>query len=351
MGKLNFNQKTVTANNLKSATYYKVKKNSIGYVLSDVFNTQNFTSASDTIEIYINGNINLSPIVALANDPEWIDPESEQNIDNTPLPVGAVILMNSNLNNFYAGIELVNYDQGKTSIKKQNLTSLKPYSIDGGATEYDANAVYIFKGGSINTISTVFNYLELTGGSSSSNSDMIFLSSIGALIYYKGSGFAQGWKNASTALDATNLVINDNEIIYFTPRSYKEISVGSGAIIQKYDSGKVSLKKSNLSKLISTGSFIFVRGSNNTIGTFSNGSEFVNNNNLGLADLISIKSPGAGDFTSYYFRADGINWRKAGSSVSQNDTVILDGSIIVYTTYNSVLKEFTVQGNNIVRVN
>ena len=237
------------------------------------------------------------------------------------------------------------------SIKKQNATFLKPYSINGGTNEYDPNAVYIFKGGSTNTVSTVFNYLELTRGSTSSNSDMIFLSSINALIYYKGSGIAQGWKNASTGGDATNLVINDNEIIYFTPISNKQISVSSGAIIQRYSNGKASLKKSNLSKLISTGSFIFVRGSNNTIGTFSNGSEFVNNNNSALADVISIKSPGEGVFTSYYFRADGINWRRSGSAESQNNTVILDGSIIVYTTYNSVLKEFTVQGNNIVRVN
>jgi hypothetical protein len=243
MGKLNFSQKIVASNNLKSVTAYKVKKNSIGYVLSDVFNTQNFLSGTDTIAIYINGNINSTPIVALAVDPEWLDLLTEQNIDNTPLPVGAVILINSNLNKLYAGIELVNYNQGKTSIKKQNLTFLKPYSIDGGTTEYDANAVYIFKGGSTNTVSTVFNYLELTRGSDPSSSDTIFLSSINAVVYYKGSGIAQGWKNASTALDATNLVINDNEIIYFTPISNKQISVSSGAIIQRYNNGKISLKK------------------------------------------------------------------------------------------------------------
>jgi hypothetical protein len=351
MGKLNFSQKIVAANNLKSATYYKVKKNSNGYTLSDVFNVQNFFSGADTIEIYINGNINSTPIVALAVDPEWVNPATEQNVDNTPLPVGAVIQMNSNLNKLYSAIELVNYNQGKTSIKKQNLTSLKPYSIDGGTTEYDANAVYIFKGGSTNTVSTVFNYLELTRGSTSSNSDMIFLSSINALIYYKGSGIAQGWKNASTGGDATNLVINDNEIIYFTPISNKQISVSSGAIIQRYSNGKASLKKSNLSKLISTGSFTFVRGSNNTIATFSNGSEFVNNNNSSLADKISISSSQSGGFISYYLRGDGITWRRPASTDAQNNTIIPDGSIILYDTYNSVLKEFTVQGNNIVRVN
>jgi len=140
--------------------------------------------------------------------------------------------------------EDISSQEKNISIKKQNATFLKPYSIDGGTTEYDANAVYIFKGGSTNTVSTVFNYLELTRGSSSSSSDMIFLSSISAVVYYKGSGIGgQGWRNASTGLDATNLVINDNEIIYFTPISNKQISVSSGAIIQRYSNGKMTLKK------------------------------------------------------------------------------------------------------------
>lgn len=127
---------------------------------------------------------------------------------------------------------------GKTSIKKQNLTSLKPYSITGGSTVYDSNAVYIFKGGSINTVSTVFNYLELQGGSNYSTADGIYIPSVGFYVYYKNSGFGgTGWRTL-TGADATNLVINDNNLIYFTPRSYKQISVGSGAIIQKYYSGK-----------------------------------------------------------------------------------------------------------------
>jgi hypothetical protein len=131
----------------------------------------------------------------------------------------------------------------KISIKKQNLTSLKPYSINGGTTEYDANAVYIFKGGSINTVSTVFNYLELQGGSSYSTADGIYIPSVGSYIYYKNSGFGgTGWRTNAGA-DATNLVINNNDLIYFTPRSYKQISVGSGAIIQKYNSGKLRIYK------------------------------------------------------------------------------------------------------------
>jgi len=127
------------------------------------------------------------------------------------------------------------------SIKKQNATFLKPYSINGGTNEYDSNAVYIFKGGSTNTVSTVFNYLELQGASSYSTADGIYIPSLGSYIYYKNSGIGgTGWRTTG-GVDATNLVINNNDLIYFTPRSYKEISVGSGAIIQRYSNGKVSL--------------------------------------------------------------------------------------------------------------
>jgi hypothetical protein len=237
------------------------------------------------------------------------------------------------------------------SIKKQNATFLKPYSINGGTNEYDPNAVYIFKGGSINTVSTVFNYLELQGASSYSTADGIYIPSVGSYIYYKNSGIGgTGWRTTG-GVDATNLVINDNEIIYFTPRSNKQISVNSGAIIQRYSNGKASLKKSNLSKLISTGYFIFVRGSNNTIGTFSNASEFVGSNDFGLADQILISNEDVSSFATYYLRADGVTWRGLSSTSSQNNSIILENSRIFYQTYNSVLKEFTVQGNNIVRVN
>ena len=141
----------------------------------------------------------------------------------------------------WSGTLTISEYKNNISIKKQNATFLKPYSINGGTTEYDANAVYIFKGGSINTVSTVFSYLELQGGSSYSTADGIYIPSVGSYIYYKNSGIGgTGWRTNAGA-DATNLVINNNDLIYFTPRSNKQISVGSGAIIQKYNSGKISL--------------------------------------------------------------------------------------------------------------
>lgn len=243
MGKLISSEKFIAGVlGLKPDTYYKVKGLLGNIYLYQIFDaTDNYFSGIDTISIWQNGDINSTPIVALNADTEWVNLFTEQNIDDTLIPVGAVIKITSAVNHSYSGVALVKYYQGKTSIKKQNLTKLKPYSIDGGVTTYDDTAVYIFKGGSINTVSTVFNYLELQGGSSIADADSILLGTSLIYVYYKNTGFGQGWKRTDTGGDATNLVINENEIIYFIPRSLKEISVGSGAIIQKNNNGEMIL--------------------------------------------------------------------------------------------------------------
>jgi hypothetical protein len=243
----------------------------------------------------------------------------------------------------------------RISIIKANSTKLKPYSINGGVTVYDDRAVYVFKGGSTNTISTVFNFLELVGSNSSSNADLITIATngVGKAYWYKNSGLGgTGWREitAGSITNQANTVINVNDLIYFSPRSLKEISVGSGAIIQRDYNGNANLNRTGLYSLISTGSYIFARGSNNTIASFSNSSEFVGNNIISLADRIAIKSPGDTAFLLYYLRGDGITWRRSGSTTTQNDTIIQNNSLITYTTYNSVVKQFTVQGDNVVRI-
>jgi hypothetical protein len=130
MGKLIFSQKTIAGvSGLKPNTYYRVKSLLGGTYLYEIFNASDlYAAGSDTISIWQNGDINSTPITALNNDPEWIDPVSEQNIDNTLIPVGSVIFINSSLDHSYSGAVLVKYYQGKTSIKKQNL-SVSGYSI------------------------------------------------------------------------------------------------------------------------------------------------------------------------------------------------------------------------------
>jgi hypothetical protein len=125
----------------------------------------------------------------------------------------------------------------RISIKKQNLTKLKPYSINGNQL-YDSDALYVFKGGTTNTISTVFNYLELKTTGLSSSSDQIKIvnpNTGGTVSYWYRSTTSIGWRTtANITTDVADTVILTNSIIYVAldESTYKEISVGGDAIIQ-----------------------------------------------------------------------------------------------------------------------
>jgi hypothetical protein len=140
----------------------------------------------------------------------------------------------------------------KISIKKQNQTKLEPYSIDGGSTVYDANNIYIFKGGSINTLGVIF---DLTPANTIGSADIIYFN--GNSYYKKTGGFiAAGWRDQNSIItDRSNTVIDPGTLIYFNPRSYKTTAVEVGAIIEKYNSpAKISLRPTcgyqNMNKLI-----------------------------------------------------------------------------------------------------
>ena len=66
---------------------------------------------------------------------------------------------------------------GKTSIKKQNINNLYPYELD------NFRNLYIFKGGTVNTIGAVFNKDNFIKGASASSSDQlrIFLPQVAAV--------------------------------------------------------------------------------------------------------------------------------------------------------------------------
>jgi hypothetical protein len=132
---------------------------------------------------------------------------------------------------------------GKISIKKENRTILEPYSIDGGSTIYDANNIYVFNGGSINTLGVIF---DVTPAATISSADII---SFNGNSYYKKTGgfIAAGWRDQNSVItNRSNTVIAPGTLIYFNPRSYKTTAVEVGAIIEKYNNGKISIKKQNL---------------------------------------------------------------------------------------------------------
>jgi len=130
----------------------------------------------------------------------------------------------------------------KISIKKQNLTSLK---VGGGTTVNNPSSVYVFKGGSINTLADIFNPINfqvndtilITSLELFLNDDYDFLFQVddyGAGKYWTNDIYAQTNMN--------NYVIPVNYIIYFNTSNNNNIQVSNGAIIQKYNSGKIQIK-------------------------------------------------------------------------------------------------------------
>jgi len=131
--------------------------------------------------------------------------------------------------------------KGNNKIQNPSLSYLEPLYINNQTTEiYNPNNTYIFQGGSANTISTVFNIQDFTGGGSPATADLLVINNV---LYYRKTGVGAGWKTATSA-DATNTVINIGETIYL--RYYNNLaggrSVNSGAIIQRQNYGKFSIR-------------------------------------------------------------------------------------------------------------
>jgi hypothetical protein len=123
---------------------------------------------------------------------------------------------------------------GQASIKKQkNLSILK-----GQGFYPESEVIYIFKSAVNNTLGSIFNYLQF-------DDYVDFVN-----LYYEGSLSGQSmsfvsdgsnWIDFSAFENADNYVIPANSIIIINLSSDKNITVGGGAIIQKYYSGKINL--------------------------------------------------------------------------------------------------------------
>jgi len=113
------------------------------------------------------------------------------------------------------------------SIEKDKLTNLYPYNSINNII-YNSNNIYVYKGGSANTISTVFNIGDFVGGATVVSADKLFINNVS---YYRKIGAGAGWKTASNA-DATNTVISSGSIIYIRSFTYKSYTIGNGAIIE-----------------------------------------------------------------------------------------------------------------------
>jgi hypothetical protein len=170
-----------------------------------------------------------------ADPNQWDNPSTSPNVlpltgwiqNNAQGPAGIITIL-----------ENISGKNNKISIKKQNLTSLK---VGGGRTVNNPSSVYVFKGGSINTLADIFNPINFQVN------DTIFITSLELflnddydfLFQVDDHGAGKYWRNEQTNMN--NYVIPVNYIIYFNTSNNNNIQVSNGAIIQKYNSGKISL--------------------------------------------------------------------------------------------------------------
>lgn len=197
----------------------------------DIFNVD----SNGIVNMFI-GSINTSPLITfISNGSDWLNLVTEVNLSNYVIPLNAIFQINSTSNVFALfnlGGNAIDYFQGQAFIKKQNLSTLKSSNFYS-----PQESTYIFKSATTNLLSQIFN-------------TSIFQNNESLFIYYQGSlsGLFEvfvfdgaNWINAATFLNGDNYVIPANSLITLSLNSNRNITVGGGAIIQKYYSGKISL--------------------------------------------------------------------------------------------------------------
>lgn len=143
---------------------------------------------------------------------------------------------------------------GSLSLKKQNLSTLKPYFIiESGET--NSENTYIFKYAFPNILANIFYYAQFVP-----YIDSISIYTQGNLDGVYSSFYSDGNKFVyeDYTTNANNYVIPDNSLLRFSTSYNINITVSFGVIIQKYYQGKTSIKKQNLGggKLISNQNYI-----------------------------------------------------------------------------------------------
>lgn len=135
-------------------------------------------------------------------------------------------------------LENISGKNNKISIKKQNLSTLIPFQI--GIDVYSNNR-YIFKSATTNLLGTVFNpslfnapYQDILNIYTPNGEQLTF--------YFDGSE----WIYSDFSPNANNYVIPNNSIIEITTSDIASVPIGGGAIVQRYNSEKITIKRNNL---------------------------------------------------------------------------------------------------------
>lgn len=240
MGKLSLNSKLFNSIVFKPfETRIIVFKGPSGTTMGNFINAFNIfdINGAGSINMYI-GNTNNLSISFISDGNDWFNASTEENLSNYVIPLNAIFVIDSTSNALALlnlGGNATNYFQGQTSIKKQNLSALIPFQI--GVDVY-LNNLYTFKSATTNLLGTVFDpslfnspYQDILNIYPPNEGQRTF--------YFDGST----WVADDFSTPANNYIIPSNSIIEITTNDIALVPVGGGAIIQKFYSGKITLKK------------------------------------------------------------------------------------------------------------
>jgi len=121
------------------------------------------------------------------------------------------------------------------SIEKDKLTNLSSYDNNNNNTIYNSNSIYVYKGGSANTLNTIFNSGEFQAGDSLLTSDAIYIQtgiSFGIFFVYNDGLDPITWQSIGDPNPANNTIIPSGSIIYIRSLTNKSYTIGNGAIIE-----------------------------------------------------------------------------------------------------------------------
>jgi hypothetical protein len=218
--------KLKTINGFNDAVYRF--KSATNNTLAQIFNPSIF-ALFDQIDIYIEGSLSgpsdTFNSYAVFTTSEWISFIDELNYDNYVIPNGSILVFscdNPNLDiPIGGGAVIEKYYSGKLNLGKQNYKILK----DG--------EVYIFLGGSNNTISTFLNDSETIFGASGIGTEILVYNSQNNVydVYLRRT--STSWRDANN-VTVNNLVIQPNSRIIIQRSLTGNTTVQGTNIIQKY---------------------------------------------------------------------------------------------------------------------
>jgi hypothetical protein len=192
--------------------------------------------------------------------------------------------------------------------KEGNTRTIYPYQVNDGIFNY--NNIYIYNGGSANTLNTIFNSGEFQAGNSNVNADLIYIKSGSAykmfFIYDDGVGFDPiTWQTAGSPNSQNNTVIASGSIIMIKSLTNKSYTINNTITVKRQSPYDINFNFTNGKIFDPENKLIYTYNPNENIKLSGNincsGYDYYINNYY----LSNISSKKYEIFDEFYFNTSG----------------------------------------------